>query len=45
MPQDLIGKSTQVQVVAWYLGNKPLIWANVDRDLCRHMATPGYTMD
>ena len=44
MPMDLTdGKSTLVQVMAWYhQATSHYTWANVDPDLCRHMVLSGY---
>ena len=35
-------KSTFVQVMAWCLRQQASTWANVDLDLCRHMASLGH---
>ena len=35
-------KSTLVQVMAWWHQAKAITWANVDPDLCRHMASLGH---
>ena len=41
MPMDLTdGKSTLVQVMAW-CRQATITWANVDQDLCHHMASLG----
>ena len=34
-------KKTLVQVIAWH---QVITWANVDSDLCRHMASPGHSV-
>ena len=46
MPIDLTddGKSTLVQVMAWCHQATTITWANVDPDLCRHMALLGLNM-
>ena len=42
MPQDLADdKSSLVQVMAWCVRQQAITWANVDPDLCRHMASLG----
>ena len=39
MPQDLTNeKSTLVQVTVWCSRQQAITWANVDPNLCRHMA-------
>ena len=35
-------KSTLVQVMAWAVRQQAITWANVDPDLCHHMASLGY---
>ena len=42
VPQNLTNKkSTLVQVMAWCNRQQAITWANVDPDLCRHMASKG----
>ena len=42
MPMDLTdSKSTLVKLMAWCRQAQAITWANVDRDLCRHMASLG----
>ena len=36
------GKSTLVQVMAWAVRQQAITWANVDPDLCCHMASLGH---
>ena len=44
MPQNLTNKkSTLVQVMVWCRQATSLTWANVDPDLCHHMASLGHT--
>ena len=35
-------KSTLVQIMAWCMRQQPITWANVDTDLCHHMASLGH---
>ena len=35
------GKSTLVKVMAWRLRQQAITWANVDPNLCHHMASLG----
>ena len=39
MPQNLTNEWTLFQVIAWYRQWKNITWANLDPDLCPHMAS------